>query len=198
MWQCTFKNRQPAKQQYKMQHLNYIMRNDTGEWNQGNAPFYTLILSKVNSYEDSITGKFKSPFLSFRAGWLQFLSLLAKHKGLFFNMNYGFFWASMTIYQRTWVVHGVLQDKEEKPGLLSKHVWLNIYINNNYNNIFVNAPVNYAIHHNFNFRLQVKTPPGKPYSRSWDNLTNFQTFIKESLSFVKIRSLWSENFCYHE
>lgn len=85
-------------------------------------PFIPLILSKVNSYEDSVTGKFKSPFLNFRAVCLQFLPFLAKHKGLFFNMNYGLFRESTTIHQRMWVVHGVLQDKEEKTSLLSKHM----------------------------------------------------------------------------
>ena len=85
-------------------------------------PFVPLILSKVNSYEDTVIGKFKSPFLNFRAVCLLFLSFLAKYKSLFFNMNYGFFWASITIHQHVWVVHGVLQDREEKPGLLSKHM----------------------------------------------------------------------------
>lgn len=54
-------------------------------------PFIPLILSEVSSCEDSITGKFKSPFLNIRAVCLQFLSFLAKHKGMFFNMNHGFF-----------------------------------------------------------------------------------------------------------
>lgn len=148
-------------------------------------PFIPLILSKVNSYEDSVTGKFKSPFLNFRAVCFQFLSFLAKHRGLFFNMNNAFFWASTMIHQHKWVVHGVLQDKEEKPGLLFKHVWLNIYINNSYNNLFVNSVVNPAIHNNFHFQLKVKTTPGELYTRTSDNLKNFQTLIKESLASCK-------------
>ena len=60
-----------------------------------------------------------------------------------------------------------------------------MYINNSYNNLFVNSVVNSAIYNYFHFQLQVKTTPGKLYSRSWDNLKNFQTFIKESLTSCK-------------
>lgn len=147
-------------------------------------PFIPLILSKVNSYEDSVTGKFKSPVPNFGAVCLQFLLFLEKHKGLFLRMHFSEQAHNNppTYVNRSW---GVTKQRRKTRSTIQTYVQLNIYTNNNCNNLFVNSIVNYAIHNHFHFQLQVKTTPGKLQSRSWDNFLKNQTLINESLASCK-------------
>lgn len=76
---------------------------------------------------------------------------------------------------------------KKKNQISSPNVWLNIYIDNNYNNLFVSSSVNPAIQNNFqgNCRVRLGTTISGFYKRMGTRV-------------VKITSLWFEIFCHEE
>lgn len=157
-----------------------------GNETKGTLPFIPLILSKVNSYEDAVNGKFKSP-----CSTLQLFACSSLH-----------FWQNTRISFSRWAMGFSDQARQststrelfmgccrmkKKNQISSPNVWLNVHINNSYNNPFVSSFVNPAIHNNFqgNCRVGLGTTISGFYKRMGTRI-------------VKITSLWFEIFCHKE
>lgn len=124
-------------------------------------PFIPLILSKVNSYEDSVSGKFKSPVPSLGLLVCCFFYSWLNTRACFSIQNTHFFEQAQQPTDTCDSLMGIIGQRRKSKFTIHTFIWLNTDINKSCKDLFINSIVNSAIHSHLHFVLHVKTAPGQ-------------------------------------